>query len=103
MNHAEPGNRLAEVAKLGNELETLKVLRDEMALRFPELSPGVIPQFSKMFMDLNARIAELAPPKREASDIDDLRDEIEALTGYVEEDDEEDNDGIDSMLRRIHS
>ncbi|MFD4443678.1 hypothetical protein ACFWPK_28285 [Nocardia sp. NPDC058519] len=83
-------NALAAAASTGNEFETLKVLRDQLAERFPQMSAGVVPQFAKAFMDLNARIAELDPNKSfEQPNNDKLRNDLDALLTDSEHEDSE--------------
>ncbi|WP_280430025.1 hypothetical protein [Nocardia brasiliensis] len=70
--------QLAAVAATGDRLATLKLLRDHIALSFKDISPGVLPQLTKQFTDLLAQIAELEPPVRRESAIDDFQSGIQA-------------------------
>ncbi|CAM4135265.1 hypothetical protein NONI108955_11020 [Nocardia ninae] len=73
--------QLAAIAATGDRLATLKLLRDHIALSFKVTSAGVLPQLTKQFTDLLAQIAELEPPVREESAIDEFQSGIQAAIG----------------------
>ncbi|MGY2062614.1 hypothetical protein ACW9HQ_47675 [Nocardia gipuzkoensis] len=80
-------SELAAAAASGDRLKTLRALLNRLIASLDEASPGVIPQYAKQISDLSREIAELEPPKREATDIDSFREEFASLIRAPEDDD----------------